>query len=333
MNKASSLGFLFFAGMFFMLAQTGNCQENKACPIGLPGMTPTKAIEFSYDITPGFNLKSLGTGQAIGNGTGVVNKNRQISLKFGVPIILKPSFNVFLRFKYSSEKYSFYNTNYELHQSLDDKNLKSTGASLIAIKKFRKSFIVFKGGVEFNGDFSGLLSTQQQNIAYGVSAIYGRRVNKDLEYGIGVVYGKDVRKSAILPVFLYNQNFSEKWGIEALLPSHVRVRHNLTDRTIIKLGMKAKSDSYFFHAENVVGPSNSILRMRRMEMRFGVTIEQQVAGMLWIGLDAGYRTPIGFNFYGSENWNQSIVTSTPSGGAYAQVSIFITPPSRFYKSK
>lgn len=294
-------------------------------------MTPTKAIEFQYDITPGFNLKSLGTDQAIGNGTGVVNKNRQINLKFGVPVILAPTFNVFLSFKYSSEKYGFINSNYELHQTLDNKNLKSTSASLVAIKKFEKSFLVFKGGVQFNGDFSGVLSTQSENIAYGVSAIYGRKIHKDLEWGVGVAYGRDVGSTGILPVFLYNQNFSERWGIEALLPAYVRVRHNLSDRTIIKLGMKAKSDNYYFNAENVGGAQSSVMRMRRMEMRVGVTVEQQIAGMLWIGLDAGYRTPLGFDFYSSGNWNQAIINSTPTGGMYTQLSIFITPPSKFCK--
>ena len=52
---------------------------------------------------------------------------------------------------------------------------------------------------------------------YGNSKEYIDR-NPKKSWGVGIAYSYTFGDPLLFPVFVYNQTFTQKWGIEALLP-------------------------------------------------------------------------------------------------------------------
>lgn len=334
--------FILVAGVVF--AQSGDkentCTNSRFCNKGVPGMCDGKALSLEYELLPNFNLRSSSNQASIGNADSRVSYNKRLRAKFKVPLLNKESLKMMLGFKYFHEDYRFSNVSdleYDLYRNLDSKNLKTVGTALYIFKAFNSKFyLASKAAVNFSGDYGGFMGTDRKYISYSATSILGVKKSEFLELGFGLSYSNNLGYHFVYPVFVYNQTYNNRWGVEAALPVQAMVRFNAGKTTLLYGGVEMEGANYYINGGRLGNAAiEERLRMNYSEVRFGFKLEQEIVSPLWIGVDVGYRKSLGVNFSRiNDGKSNHIIESSPfGGGLYTNFSLFITVPKSLMKKK
>ncbi|MEM1138221.1 MAG: DUF6268 family outer membrane beta-barrel protein, partial [Bacteroidota bacterium] len=243
----------FFLSVVFHLPSkaqnTVNWLQQEFCQTGLKGMAPSRGISFERVNTPEYNIASSSPENEIGNGASEVEHHRRIKMKLRAPLWNSPGLKAVIGFKYVNEVIEFENPNqldFNLHRDIGNKNMKSLGTDLILLKPFRTNkYLVFRGAINYSGAYESLKDINSNYLNYNMSALLGIRKNADTEFGFGLSYSNSLNVRSIYPVFMYNHNFNENWGIEALLPKRAALRRNFNSKSMALAIMELDGSRYF----------------------------------------------------------------------------------------
>ena len=296
-------------------------------------MAPSKGISFERVSMPEYRLSSSSSEDAIGNASSEVEHQRKIKLALRAPLWNSPGLKAVIGFKYQNEEIEIDDLDeqdYNLHRNIGSQNMKVIGTNLILLKPFRTNkYLVVRGAMSYNGAYKSLKEVNSNYLNYSVSALLGIRKNADTEFGFGLSYSNTLNVNSIYPVVLYNHNFNEHWGIEALLPKRAALRYNFNHKSLALAIMELDGSRYYIPGVELSENRVEDLRMEVSEIKFGFSYQRQIFSLLWASVDAGYRKNIGFDFnrYFSDNNRDTIVSSDIPAGIYAGITLFITPPS------
>lgn len=311
---------------------TVNWLQREFCQAGLKNMAPSRGISFERVTVPEYRLNSSSSEDGIGNASSDVEHQRKIKLALRAPLWNSPGLKAVIGFKYENEEIEINNLNeqeFNLHRNIGSQNMKVFGTNLIVMKPFRTNkYLVVRGAMSFNGAYKKLSEVNSNYLNYSLSALLGVRRNADTEFGFGFSYSNSLNVNSIYPVVLYNHNFNEHWGIEALLPKRAALRYNINHKSLALAVMELDGSRYFIPGVELSENRVEDLRMEISEIKVGLSYQRQLFSLLWASVDVGYRKNIGFNFnrYFSDNNRDTIVSSDIPAGMYAGVTLFITPP-------
>jgi hypothetical protein len=325
---------LFFCGFLQVsFAQnTVNWLQSEFCQTGLKGMAPSRGISFERTTVPEYRLNSASAEEAIGNASSEVEHQRKIKLALRAPLWNSPGLKAVIGFKYENEEIEIEDLNkqeFSLHKNIGSQNMKVFGTNLIVLKPFRTNkYLVLRGSMSYSGAYKRLQDANSNYLNYSLSALMGVRKNADTEYGFGLSYSNSLNVNSLYPVFLYNHNFNENWGIEALLPKRAALRYNLDHKSLALAVMELDGSRYYIPGVELSESRIEDLRMEVSELKLGVSYQRKLFSLLWASADIGYRKNLGFDFnrYFSDNNSDTIVSSDIPGGMYAGITLFITPP-------
>jgi len=317
--------------------------EQEYCNPRVNGLPPPTGISLSYERVMDYRIQTSSNVDYLQNGESEVNYNRRINFKFKIPVINKDHFKMTYGFQYSHEEFRFddpENLNYSLYKSLEDKSLKSLGSSFyLLFPRKNKTFYAVQVNLNLNGDYyrSDVSLTDFLKISAG--PMWGKKPNDNLMYGFGFAYSYTFGDPSISPLIAYYQTFNKKWGIEALLPLEAKLRFNMRENSIWYLGAEARGASYNVWLDDPALKDMSTLELRHSEIKFRLSLEQEIYDFLWISLQAGYRYNLNFNLAES-NHNRKptnffereyIAESQLEDAFYFNISLNIKPPKKWYK--
>ncbi len=295
---------------------------------GLEGMRAKKGAEFQIFDSPGYHRIARFNATESSTNAIYAKPEQRIRTKLKLPIWNAPSFKAALGFYYNNEELSI--RNHYRAANINELNLKKVKANLSLMKLLdSKNYAVLRGEVDMSGDFESL-NTDSEYKNFTLSAFWGHKKNENTEFGIGLIYRNGFIGNRLLPVLVYNHNFSEKWGVEIALPKEINIRHNCSKTSSLNIQTSLRTDRYLIKRQEnrkVAGFNNKPYLFNRLELRTGLAFQKQIIPMVWAEIAAGIRQDVDLF---SDTQYSSLSSSEPNS-AYFSVSFFVSPPKKSKK--
>jgi hypothetical protein len=293
-----------FVVLLSLLGMTMVCRAQKP---GLPGMAPSKWLTFRTTHAPGKVYR-------FPNGATKTFTNEEIYARAWLPLVHKKNIAVILGPNYRAEQLEFKSRGENPVSNLEGWNLKTFGLDLNSfIRLDTTSWIVLTSHINKSGNFA-LLSAKQVPLNYTFSASYLKRKSPNKEIGAGVIFNKSY-KLTFLPVFIFNYNFSEKEGVEIMLPKKVAWRHNLSPTDILYFKAESVTRTYYLSQSSAGTPDVC----RRIDVDMGISYNRKLGNFAGVEIFGGYRQNIS---------NKMVHDAVPvrTSGLAATVEFYVQPP-------
>ena len=307
MSKLSALA--IFQICFCVL--TASAQEFKP---GLPGMAPMRWITIKNTHAPGRVYQSL-------NSNARTYTAEDTYIKAWIPVVLKSRFALAIGPHYRSEQLELKRAPDDVDDQLAAWKLRAIGVDIKSCFALDStSWLINTANISQSGNIKG---NSQSNIpiTYTISSIFMKRKSNNKEIGFGLLLNKS-RSLLVLPVFVYNYNFSTKQGLEISLPHKIAWRHNLSPTDIIYLKAEANLRTYFIRSAAI----DNFELFRRIDADMGVTYNKQITKFMGAELFAGYRQ--NFSYQLPED-----IIAVKNSGFVASLEIYIRPPQGLLRNR
>ena len=329
---AAALGLLLCLHARGQSAAEVNIEETKEwVSPNVKGDRRSKGLRISYQLVAPYTIQSTPTEPGLGEGSARLRKLEEIQFSARFPLSWKGRTTIVAGIEYLYEEYNFENPaelRYDLYENLENKHLNSLDGQVFVLHALgNRSFIGSRLGVELNGDYTDNKLPFWQQAKASVAAVYGWKRNAYTVYAVGAYYSYTWGSPAIYPVFVWNQTFNECWGVEAVLPQSLRLRRNLSRKTIFLLGGRVSGRSYHILSDSPPLSDYPYLELRNSNAFLFLEFEQEIYDFLWFGITAGYRYNINFNVAEENAFNNSRILENKVGASpYFTLSLFAVPP-------
>lgn len=310
--------------------ENSNFSIHCLCRPGVQNKTRSRGLEIAYIRNAGGAIRAE-NGFLTGRPSRIDHIENLI-FKLKLPLVNTEGVKVLAGFTYRPEKYYFDTVGVDyapIFRHINGQNLKNTGFEVFGTKSFNdRHYGVLRVKASFNGDYNGLASLRSQYAIYNVTSVFGVKKSDDLEYGFGLTYTSSFRNTTILPFLVYNRNFSEKWGIESVLPALAVLRYNFSPNTILTTGFRYNSRSYSLDV-----PDNNrdvIYEMNHSEVRFLLSAEKRLVPWIWLDAEVGYQLNFSTDFTVDELPEASFQVENDNN-IYFKIGLFLSPPDSFMK--
>ena len=298
-------------------------------------MPRSKGFELKYERVMDFGVKTSSTDPALDNGSASIRRNRRISSKVRIPLVVRPGFKALVGLAYFREDFGFENPDdlsNPLYRSLEDKSLRAIGARLYLIKPtYKNRYYLFRGSISLNGDYNIDTEPNRNFIRFSLAPLIGFKPNSRTSYAIGVAYSYNFGRGIPYPIFSYNRAFNDRWGFESFLPVNAKLRYSPNDKWFAYWGVELQGANYNVRLGDSVLTANTAIYLEKSEVRTVFRLERELHDWLWVGAEGGWRYNIDFDLSDSFVLARSgIVADNSLGDALLfNVGIFIVPPRKF----
>ncbi len=306
------------------------------CKCAIQGIPRAKGFSMSYEYRPSYSIKTTDNTfitKPITNNT--IKNNGRIEFKLKIPIINKPYLSIIGGFKYNKEEYKFkdFNTGNPLYKSLEDRNLRSIGGSITVLKPTRSNkFWILRLNANLNGDYNNSTISKTNYLKFSISPALAWRKSDDLSYAIGLSYAYNFGRPVLFPTFAINYNLNDHWSLESILPIFIKMRYGINENFYWYNSLEVDGASYRLNNTEPSLAKYQNLHLHRSEIKLTSSIEKQITGWLWGGLEIGGAHNLSYNLTNSATQRSDIIYKNTIGdGFICRVSIFLIPPKRFYQ--
>lgn len=331
----------FFALMLSLLiahitcAQVSKIQKTDTsfCVPSVLGMPRTKGIILRQEYLMDYGIRSIAKDGTVANGE--ISTSSRLEFKMRMPLISKPGFALAAGFHYSNENYRFEKpeqpaTDVPLFSSIEDKSLQTIGGALYVVKPLHgNKYILLRISCDLNGDYNMNGYAKTSFLQFNIAPVFGWKRSENLSYGVGFTYGNIFGRNLISPVVSYNHTFNKYWGIEALLPSKVKFRYTINERTLLYAATELNGVRYRVNFGNAALPQQDLF-MQRAAVRYLVSLEKEIYDWLWFSLEAGLQSNINFTL--SEKMGparNALIHNQLNHAMLVGFSVFAVPPRKF----
>ena len=235
-------------------------------------------------------------------------------IKAWIPVVMKSRFSLAIGPHYRSEELEIKRGPDDVNDQLASWRLRAIGVDIKSCFALDSaSWLINTANIGQSGNIKGY-SQSNIPITYTVSSIFMKRKSNIEEIGFGLLVNKS-RSLLVLPVFVYNYNFSNKQGIEISFPHKVAWRHNLSPTDIIYLKAEANIRTYFIRNPSI----DNFELFRRIDADMGVTYNKQITKFMGAELFAGYRQNFSYRL-------PSDIIAIKNSGFVVSFEIYIRPP-------
>jgi hypothetical protein len=266
-------------------------------------MIPTKWITVKMSSSPGRNLSHSGETLPV--------VYEDIYAKLWLPVLNKPKMKFLVGPSYRTEQLEFrdHHQNSELG-GLSHWNLRSAGLDTRFAYKLNDQRQL---GICFNTAYSATVSERplfHSPLNVNVSALYMHRISDRRERGFGIMYSSNNKGLSVLPVFVWNETFNSRNGLEVSLPYKIAWRHNFSLTDIVHVKAEGSSRNYFISSENDA-------QFRRRDLDLGIAYTRILNRWMGFELFSGYRYNLSTELPAETSVNRS--------GVALSVELFVLP--------
>lgn len=321
---------------FAQEAATKTKAKKVYCKCTINGLPRGKAASFKYEYRPLYHINSTDKSGNFGNSSNTIKNNGRLEIKIKVPIINKPYLSIIGGFKYNREEYNFKalpDGSNPLYKSLEDRDLKSIGANLTVIKpSLSNKFWILRLNANLNGDYNKSPLSKANYLKFSVSPALAWRKNDDLSYAIGLTYSYAFGRSLVFPTFALNYNFNERWSVETILPLFLKFRYGFNENFYWYNNVEFSAASYRLNNSNAALAAYQSLHLYSSEVKISSSLEKQVVGWLWAGIELGGAHHFSYNLTNSNSSKKDVVfKSRISDGLLFNVNLFLVAPKKLYR--
>ena len=311
-----------------------HCTDSTFCVPSVWGMPRSKALIFEYENVFSHRLRATSDLEAVGNGSGELQREERLDFKLRFPIYLSESFKMALGFSYFNEDYifkDFDNPDYALFQSLDDKNLKSMGMALYLTKAWKgKHYFIMRISTDLNGDYKAGVLPRDRYLRVSIAPMFGVKKDAWTSYGGGIAWGYNFGRPTIYPFFFYNRTFNDKLGIESILPANAMLRVNFSQSMILYSGVALEGSSYTIRPSGEALAQFETLQLRKSEIRLFANLEREIHDWFWFNVEAGVRFSYRFELAENLLYNpETIIDMRRRPAPFLKAGVFLVPPKKF----
>lgn len=249
----------------------------------IPSAIPNRFISIGYE----FQGAAEYSNPSLRINPNTVNLASAGGLRIAVnnPVISKNNLIINLGATYWRTGYRADNPNtLDLTQQLGSYGMHSAGLNATIFKPLNeKRFLLFQVTGDANLITDDFKKADMRAVTVSGTAIYGWKPNEDLMWGIGVARTYRMGRVLHIPVLMYNRNFNERWGVEAIFPARVQFRRNFSPKSMIHMGYELEGNQYAKYS----GTHTHFVQ--RGEIKPRITWERSLSGFWWISLQAGLR--------------------------------------------
>jgi hypothetical protein len=296
-------------------------------------MPRTKGIIIRQEYLMDYGIRSIARDGTVANGE--ISTSSRFEFKMRMPVISKPGFALAAGFHYSKENYRFEKpeqptADVPLFSSMEDKSLQTIGGALYIAKPLRgNKYIMLRVSGDLNGDYQMNGYSKTNFLQFNIAPIFGWKRNENLSYGVGFTYGNIFGRNLISPVVVYNHTFNAHWGVEAVLPSKVKLRYTINDRTLLYASTELNGARYRINFGNALLPQQDLF-MQRAAVRYLATFEREIHDWLWFSLEAGLQSNINFTLSDQMGpARKALINNQLNHAMFAGFSLFAVPPKKF----
>lgn len=302
------------------------------CKPGLKNKSRSRGLDIAYQAISNSPYKEAET--PLKQPFPEINHLGLLVLKLKVPVILKDNFKFLVGASYRPEYYNIDNFSGNFapeFAQIDGETMKSTAFQALGTKSINEySYLTFRFKAKYNGDYEGFVDFNKRYGIYSLTGIYGVKKSELLEWGIGLTFNTSFRNRFVaLPVFLFNRNFNQKWGIELFLPAIAKLRYNLSPKTILLAGINFSSRNYRINVERDADMSivNADYILRHSEIQMGIELEQKIVPWIWLNARVGYQANFRTTFEAQNEFAREFAVE-PTDAPFVRLGIFISPPDK-----
>ncbi|PHN04406.1 DUF6268 family outer membrane beta-barrel protein [Flavilitoribacter nigricans] len=300
------------------------------CRPGVQNKSRSRGLEISYQWNRGGAINP--ENQVFQGAPSIVDNLENLIFKLKVPIVNTEGLKVLAGFNYRPEQYYFdrIGPDYEpVFQYINERILKNTGFELFGSQSFNeKNYFVLRLKASYNGDYNGLVNFDGRYAIYNATGVFGIKKSENLEYGFGLNFTSSFRNTTILPFFIYNRNFNDRWGFESVLPALAVLRYNASPKTIFLGGFRYNSRSYSISVPQM--EENLDYSMNHSEIRAFISAEQNLVPWIWLDMEVGYQVNFSTDFEAKSDLATDFMVEL-SNAPYLKLGIFISPPDSYLK--
>jgi hypothetical protein len=301
-------------------------------------MPRSKGIIFRQERLMDYGIRSNSQSDQIQSGQGEVSVNRRWEFKLRLPIISKPNFALAAGIHYNVEQYQFeasHNEQYPLYRSLQDKSLRSIGGSVYIVKPWRgKRYFLLRASGDLNGDYGTDGIAKKQFLQFSVAPLIGWKKNDNVSYAFGFAYGYNFGRPVFSPLISYNRTFNKHWGLETILPTKIKLRYSLNEKTLFFASIELNGARYNIRLADSVLAEKGNLYLQKSEVRYLLTFEREIYDWLWFGVEAGMRSNINFSLSDRNGpARNALIRNKLNEAMLISFSVFAVAPRKFLRTR
>ncbi|MDX5480845.1 MAG: DUF6268 family outer membrane beta-barrel protein [Hymenobacteraceae bacterium] len=299
---------------------------------GVRGMGKSRGIVIGYERLPQFDIESESDNPEVGNGSARVRRHNKFFVRALAPVMNKPQSKLILGIDHKFEEFNFENVtpaSYSLYRNLEDKNLKSLGLQLALLHSFDEvRFILVRAKGELNGDYTRDNISISDYLKTSLDVAYGWKRTPDFAWGIGLQYGYTFGRQRVFPGIMYNRTFNDRWGVESIFPANLRVRYNVSEKTLLYTGYRIEGASYnLFASEPPLSQFNDI-ELRRTDIKGLLRLEQEIYDFLWFAVEGGFRQYYRHRAFDEIGSRDELINNDLAGAGYIAIELYAVPPRK-----
>ena len=289
-----------------------------------------KIAEFSYNTLYDYNTYC--TSDEFGSSSSEVERDSQLKLRLGIPIIMKDSklFGVQLKYDRHNFVLDFEDSpeRYELYNHIEKRTFTSIGARLLFQKSLddTREITVIAGG-EIKSDEIVL---NKNTGKYYTHIGYSKQLNNRTKIGAGLMMSYTLGRAQVYPLVSYERKLSSKWTLDLNLPKQAAIRYRVNEKFYITALTEVKGWRYAVNNQ-VLSMENNGLTLRKSDINFGLSFEHEVHDWLWLGLDMGLSKNLRyFLAEPGDGRKDAVIDLTSDDTPYVKFGLFIVPPKKMY---
>jgi hypothetical protein len=251
--------------------------------------SPTRIVSLGYEHHSGFSMPKVPqdvSGTPASDYT--VSRLSAIRAQVNLPVISNDKFIWQLGANYWGSYFMFKEKTVSRFESaLHNNGLHTMGLQTTFFKPLdEKHWLVIQATTDFNGSFRKFSDISSRSLTISATAIYGWKYSDRNMMGVGVA--RTYRAGSVLhvPVFLWNKTFNDRYGMELLLPARGYLRRNFSTTSMLQLGYELEGNQFYLPGAGVAGND---LFLQRGELKPRLMWDKQIAGFIWLNVQAGMR--------------------------------------------
>lgn len=300
---------------------------------GVRNASPGKGLSIEYFLHPSYDLQNNFLSNS-GKQKADVDSKKFIETKLKIPLANSDKFRALIGFSHTYEKYDFNQISVDdnfLLQAINDVPLRRTRANLIFFYALNnKNYLAFRGESSFNGNYQGLIDFDEQYRVWRGAVIYGIKKRADKEVAFGLTYNNSFRRTIVLPFWVWNQTFNDKWGIETVLPLKITVRRNFKHNDMLLFGTDYWSSGYSMDIQSDAQAAAEQYLFKSSALHLFVDYQKRlISDWTWISLKAGWAYNFDSRFIRVAT--DTDIDAFPSNNLFISAGFFVSPPERAQK--
>lgn len=288
-------------------------------------MTATRSLTFAQGMSAGLNGMVPAKWITVKNTYTTVNRfrsdayqttgfsNRDTYIKIWLPLMHTGKFTLLAAPYYRTEDLETKNDESDPLGRSTNCNLRSTGVDFRSIIRLSENERLSFG---FNFNLNSSVDQFEQGHFprnHTFSGMYVKQKSSTEQIGFGAMVNNGFERVTVLPVFIYNRNYSSRSGLELTLPYKLAYRYNYSARNIFHIKAEGSGRNYLINYERDFFFS-------RTDLDLGLCYTRLISKTIGLELFAGYRQNV------STELPATIEAVKTSGGVFS-VELFALPPN------